>query len=65
MNKIKFLRNKRNISQEKLAIQAKISRTHLSDIETGKAKPSVDVAQRIALSLETQIEDIFFDNTVV
>lgn len=64
-NSIKELRAKRNLTQESLAKKAKISRTHLAEIENGKAIPSVIVAQNIAKVLKVKIENIFFDNSVV
>lgn len=64
-NKISALRAKKKISQSRLAGLAKISRTHLSDIENNKAKPSVDIAQRISKALGEKVEHIFFENGVV
>lgn len=37
-----------NVTQERLAKQVGISRTMITEIENGKANPSVDVAKRIA-----------------
>lgn len=64
-NKIKELRHKKNISQEKLADMAKISRTHLSEIENGNAIPSILVAKKIAKALNSKVDAIFFTKTVV
>lgn len=49
-----WLRNKRtskNVTQAALASQVGISRTMITEIENGKANPSVDVAKRIAAVL--------------
>ena len=64
-NKISEIRCKKKISQSDLAEAAQISRTHLSDIENGKANPSIDIAQRISRALGTKVEHIFFNNNVV
>ena len=64
-NVIKKKRESKGVSQEALAMQAKISRPHLSDIENGKAQPSVEVAFRIAAALGCSIEAIFFNRSVI
>lgn len=63
-NVIKKQRENKGVSQETLAMQAKISRPHLSDIENGKAQPSVEVAFRIAAALGCSIEALFFTRNV-
>lgn len=65
MNKIKDYRAKKKMSQEELARHAKVSRTHLSNIETGEAQPTIDVAIRIAEALDQKVDDIFFKEDVV
>ena len=64
-NKISEIRHKKKISQSELARGARISRTHLSDIENNKANPSVEIANRIAKTLGAKVEQIFFNNDVV
>ncbi|WP_425057658.1 hypothetical protein SCACP_21780 [Sporomusa carbonis] len=66
-NKIAEIRNSADpkISQEELAISVGISRTHLSEIENGKAEPGGQVMLRIAQALGKSVEDIFFINIVV
>ena len=49
--KIKFERMKRNLSQEDLALAAGISRNGLSNIESGKASPTIDTLEKIANAL--------------
>ena len=63
-NVIKNQRENKGVSQETLAMQAKISRPHLSDIENCKAHPSVEVAFRIAAALGCSIEALFFTHNV-
>ncbi|EJR11176.1 XRE family transcriptional regulator [Bacillus cereus] len=62
MNCVAEIRKKMGISQESLAKKARISRPYLSDIENHKKQPSVSTAIRIAKSLGSKVEDIFFDN---
>jgi len=49
---IKYYREKRNISQEVLSGLADIGRTHLSAIERGERKPTLETFYKISLSLE-------------
>ena len=65
MNIIKECRTEAHISQEELAKRANISRPHLSNIETGEAQPTIDVAIRIAEALGKKVGDIFFREDVV
>ena len=63
-NSIKEAREKRNISQEKLADKAGISRTHLSEIENNKVNPTLKVAFAIAHALGLKVNQIFFADFV-
>lgn len=59
-----WLRSKRlsfNVTQAVLASQVGISRTMITEIENGKANPSVDVAKRIAAVLDFDWTKIFED----
>ncbi|MBY6758611.1 helix-turn-helix transcriptional regulator [Clostridium botulinum] len=49
---LKKIREEKNISQSKLAILASISRSYVSEIESGKKTPSLDILERIAEALE-------------
>jgi len=52
------LRREKGLSQEELSDRAGVHQTYLSGVERGKRNPSVEVLQRIALSLESDIEDL-------
>lgn len=62
--KIKALRESKNISREKFANSVNISTSALSMYETGQRIPRDEVKLRIARYLETSIENIFFTNWV-
>ena len=47
-NAIVRLRAARGVSQEKMALEAKIDRRYMSDIENGKRNISIDILSRIA-----------------
>lgn len=46
-------------TQENLAAAARIGRSTISDIETGKYIPGVDIALEIAHALGCSVEDLF------
>jgi XRE family transcriptional regulator, regulator of sulfur utilization len=48
---IKKLRKERKLSQIELADECKISRTYISEIESGKRNPTVDILERIGEGL--------------
>ncbi|HED36862.1 MAG TPA: XRE family transcriptional regulator [Ignavibacteria bacterium] len=56
--KIKELRLKANISQEKLAMKAKLHRTYISDIERGERNVSVENIEKIAKALKVRSEEL-------
>jgi transcriptional regulator with XRE-family HTH domain len=45
------VRTTRNISQEKVALEAEVDRTRLGEIERGEANPTIDTLNRIARTL--------------
>jgi putative transcriptional regulator len=63
-NKIKFYRNKLDITQEQLAKKVGITRPYLSDIENNKKKPGTIIAMKIAKELNVSMEALFFANFV-
>ena len=56
--KIRRHRNEKEMSQEKLAEELNISRNHVSDIECGKAHPSLALIALIADSLDTTVSEL-------
>lgn len=55
---IKELRCKKGISQEVLSGLADIGRTHLSAIERGERKPTLETLYRISNALNIKMSDI-------
>ena len=48
---VRLLRDKRGVSQEKLALEAGMKRSYLSDLERGTRSPSVRALERLASAL--------------
>ncbi len=54
-------RRKKGISQEVLSGLADIGRTHLSAIERGERKPTLETLFRISCALEVKMSDIVIE----
>lgn len=57
--RIRDIRKKKDISQEKLWYSSKLHRTYISDIERGIKNVSVENIEKIATSLWVEIKDLF------
>ena len=57
--KIKELRHKESLSQEKLAELANIDRTYIHDIEKGSRNISVSVLVKLCSALKIKLSDFF------
>lgn len=51
-------RNDKSISQEVLSGLANIGRTHISAIECGQRKPTLETLYRLSLALDVRMSDI-------
>lgn len=58
---LKDIRKSNSLTQEEVAIKSKISRSFYTHIENGTKTPSVDVAKKIAKTLDFDWT-LFFDN---
>lgn len=58
-NKVKELRQKKFLSQEKFAEIVGIHRTYVSSLELGKRNVSLKNIEKIANALECEIKDLF------
>lgn len=56
--KIRILRTKKDYSQEDLAEKSNSERGHISNIELGKANPSIIYLKQIADALECDISEL-------
>lgn len=58
-NKVKDRRSELGLSQDELAERANVPRSTISEIETGKRTPGVDIALLLARALVCTVEDLF------
>ena len=56
---LRKIRIEHGISQESLAVDARVDRTYVSRIERGLENPSVGVLEQFALALSVEITDFF------
>ena len=55
---IAYFRKRKNVSQEVLSGLSAIGRTHLSAIERGERKPTLETLYRISLALDVSMREI-------
>jgi transcriptional regulator with XRE-family HTH domain len=55
---LRRIRTELDVSQEKLALDAEIDRTYVSQIERGIANPSVLVLKKLADCLKVELTDL-------
>ncbi len=58
---IAYYRKRKKLSQEVLSGLADIGRTHLSAIERGERKPTLETLYRISLALDVKMSEIIFE----
>ena len=57
--RIRYLRKKKKISIEDLALKADINRNYLGDLELGKRNPTLFVLSKICGGLDVTLEFLF------
>lgn len=57
--KVQRLRKTEGYTQEELAEQVGISRTHMGHIEQGRKSPSLKLIEKIAKKLKVKVSDLF------
>ena len=60
-DRIRAIREEKQICQVDLAVRAGLLRGYLSDIENGKSVPNLATLERIAAALEVPLHQLFYD----
>lgn len=57
--RIRYLRQRKGMSIEDLALECNINRNYLSDLERGTRNPSIEILSRISFGLKVSLEELF------
>ncbi len=57
--RIRYLRKKKGLSQEDLALDSGVNKNYLSDLERGMRNPTINVLEKIANTLEVTLSELF------
>lgn len=60
--RIHAARKRLRLTQEELASRCGCTRNHLSDVETGISRPSLELLVRVARHLNTGVDDLLVDS---
>ena len=60
--RIRHFREKAGISQDELGRRVFVNNIHISNIETGKKAPSIDLLIELANALEVSADDLLVDS---
>lgn len=52
---VRLARTQKGWTQEQLAFEADVKRSYISEIESGKRNPSLDVVEKIAKALDVKL----------
>lgn len=63
-NRVREVRKRRRITQAELAQACGVSRQTAISIEAGDYSPSVYLALKVAATLESSVEDLFYFDTL-
>lgn len=58
---VRIIRHDQGISQEELAERCGLHRTYISDVELGKRNVSLENIERIAISLNKSLVELFLE----
>jgi DNA-binding XRE family transcriptional regulator len=64
-NRVREIRKKRGMSMVMLSVKAGVSYSNLCRYEKQQQKPSLGTAEKLAKSLETTVEELFGEGTVL
>ena len=57
--RIRYLRKKKGLSQEDLALDSGINKNYLSDLERGMRNPTVNILEKLAVTLKVSLSELF------
>ena len=63
--RLRYVRKSKNMSIYKLSQETGISQSHISDLELGRRKPSVETLSRLVVPLGITLSELFNENDEV
>ena len=63
-DRLKYLRERRNLTQTDLALKAHVSQSTIAQIESGKKDPSIATVKKIAMALGVHLAVLFASEDV-
>lgn len=57
---IRLLRNKRDLSQEQLALNAGVNTSYIGQIERGEKNPTIKILEKISSALKIDLIDLLY-----
>ena len=57
--RIRYLRKQLNMSQLDLSVESDVNRNYISDLEKGRRNPTILILNKIAISLNTDLSNLF------
>ena len=57
--KLRQIRSERNLTQERLALEANLNRAYIGYIERGERKASIETIEKIAKVLRIKLHELF------
>ena len=57
--RIQYLRKRRGMSQEDLALECKFNKNYLSDMERGTRNPTIKILEKVSKGLNISLEELF------
>jgi len=58
-NRIRVIRKEKKMTQQELAKRCEVSRQTINMVENDKYDPTLKLAMKLALNLETTVEELF------
>ena len=60
-DRIRVVRERKQLSQVELAVRAGLVRSHISNLENGYVVPTIETMEKIARVLEVPLHQLFYD----
>lgn len=56
--RLKYLREKKGWSQERLSLESDVNKNYISDLENGRRNPTLEVMDRLAIALGITLSEL-------